>query len=311
MIRLLIMIAISSISSSCYAIDICDLLNLENCSGVTKQGRRTSLQSLPSPATSAMLNPATTSFDRGVGVELIHQNGNNLVWNLASGTGKLGGALISSSLENSFFGNRVKELDNDYLERNLKKKQYETKKHSLALGGKLFRKKHVSLDVGLMLKRHTKIGRINPGVGASGQLGPFRLGAAHYQDDFFLRGNSFDGTENYSERFMVSTYSIGTKISNFAFDIGAIKTKYKRDEKDSDIFIYSGSYIYKNLMINLAHRSEKSPAPKFIDDRLEYEDETSNIFAGVQASLGKHLILGVNYNYFLLQEISFLATISL
>ncbi len=311
MIRLLTLIAISLLSSSSYAIDICDVLNLKNCSGVTKQGRRTSLQSLPSPATSAMLNPATTSFDRGIGVELIHQSGNNLVWNLASGTGKLGGALISSSLENSFFGNRVSEIDNDYLERNLNKKQYVTKKHSLALGGKLFRKKHVSLDVGLMLKRHTKIGRINPGVGASGQLGPFRLGAAHYQDDFYLRGNSLDGTESYSERFMVSTYSIGTKIYNFSFDVGAIKTRYKRDEKDTEIFIYSGSYIYKNIMFNLAHRSEKSPAPKFIDDRLEYREETSNIFAGIQASLGKHLILGVNYNYFLLQEVSFLATISL
>lgn len=311
MIHFLAVIALLLISSSSYAVDICDLLNLKNCSGVTKQGRRTSLQSLPSPATSAMLNPATTSFDRGVGVELIHQNGNNLVWNLASGTGKLGGALISSSLENSFFGNRVPELDYDYLQRNLSKKQYKTKKHSLALGGKLFRRKHVSLDVGLLLKRHTKIGRINPGVGASGQLGPFRLGAAYYQDDFFLKGNNLDGTENYSERFMVSTYSIGTRIYNFAFDVGAIKTNYAHDEKDTEIFIYSGSYIYKNFMFNLAHRSETSPAPKFIDDRLEYKDNTSSIFAGVQASLGKHLILGVNYNYFLLQEISFLATLSL
>jgi hypothetical protein len=253
-----------------------------------------------------MLNPATVSFDRGLGIEAMYQSGNPLSLSLASGTGKLGGALISSNLENSFFSNRTYELSDDYLERNLKKKQFKTQKLNLALAGKLFRKKNFSLDLGVILKRHGEIKKINPGVGASGRLGPFSFGAALYRDDFYL--DLPDGS-SYSENFTVTTYSLGTKIKQFSFDAGVIKTKYDLEEMDTEIVIYSGSYIFKNFMFNLAHRTENSPAPKFIGDKLEDKKIKSDFFTGVQTSLGKHLIVGVNYNYYLLSEISFLTTL--
>ncbi len=283
--------------------EICDLLDLKNCAGVTKQGRRSSLLSLPSPTTSTILNPATVSFDRGLGVEVIHQSGNPLVFSLASGTGKIGGALISSSLENTFFGNRVYEATEDYFRRNEEKKQYRTNKMNLALGAKLIRKKNVALDVGLILKRHSEIKKINPGVGLSGRLGPLTLGASLYQDDFYIKDI------DYSEKFSVATYSVGTKYRNFSVDAGVIKTRYERDEMDTTIHLYAGSYVYRNIMFNLAYRNEISPTVKYIDGKLEEKKSTGDYFAGVQTSLGRHLIVGINYNYFLLGETSLSGTI--
>jgi hypothetical protein len=301
--------------------DLCDFLDLESCSGVTKQGRRTSSLSLPSPATSALLNPSTVSFDRGLGLEMIHQNGNPLLFNLSSGTGKFGGALISSSLENSFFGNRTFELDDAFLERNIEKKQFKPKKLVLALGGKLIRRKQLALDLGIILKRHTEIKRINPGIGLSGRIGPLTIGGAIYQDDFYYRlDNHIDPTtglpystiynsESYSERFTVATYSLGTKIENLSLDAGVIKTKYKLQEMDTEVHLYSSSYIYQNLMFNLAYRNEITPHLKFIDGVLKPRSSKSAFFTGIQASLGRYLIVGTHYNYFLLDEFSFSATL--
>lgn len=282
--------------------DICDLLDMRNCPGVTRQGRRTSLLSLPSPTASTILNPATVSFDRGLGIEVIQQAGNPAVFSLASGTGKLGGALISSSLENTFFGNRVFELDDSFLKRNEEKKQYKTKKMNLALGAKLLRKKSIALDFGVILKRHSEIKRINPGIGLSGKLGPLNIGAALYQDDFFLKDI------DYSEKFTVSTYSVGTKFQGLSLDAGVIKTNYERDEMDTEVHLYSGSYIFKNFMFNLAYRNEISPATKFIDGRLDYRKSSSAIFTGIQMSLNRYAIIGINYNYFLLEEYSLIGS---
>src|SRR5687767_5582137 len=77
---------------------VCDIIDSDSCHGVTKQVRRASSLSLPSPASSANINPATVSFDRGFGIEALFQSNNPVSFNVASGTGKMGGALISHSL---------------------------------------------------------------------------------------------------------------------------------------------------------------------------------------------------------------------
>ncbi|MBA2405697.1 MAG: hypothetical protein H0V66_13050 [Bdellovibrionales bacterium] len=295
--------------------DLCDILELDSCYTVTKQLRRLSSASLPSPAASANLNPANVSFDRGLGVELIYQPNNPLSFNLASGSGKLGGALISQSLENSFFGNRVIELDQELLERSEDKKQYKSEKLNLALGGKLFRKKHFALDAGVLLKRHSEIKRINPGVGISGRLGPVHLGASVYQDDLFLdlagqndpTGVPYSvlfGQETYTEKFTVQTYSIGTRIKNLSLDAGIIQTEYEFYDEKSTIHLYSSSLSLGQYLINFAIRNEITPAMKFIDGELVTQNSQNEIFTGLQRSIGRHVIVGLNYNFFLLREVS-------
>jgi hypothetical protein len=283
--------------------DICDILDLQNCSGVSKQGRRSSALSLPSPSTSVLLNPANTSFNRGLGIEAIHQTGNPVIFNIATGTGKIGAALISTSMENTFFGNRVPESDEDFFRRKKDKKQYRTKKISLAFAGKLVRKRNLSLDAGIILKRHSEIKRVNPGAGLSGRLGPLTFGTSVYQDDFHL------DLTGYQEKFTVVTYSVGTKIKNLSLDYGVISTKYEQDSIDTKVTLTSASYIAGDFMFNLALRNENSPAPKFVNGELRYQENKSDVYGGVQASLGRFLIVGVNYNYFLLEEVSTMAAL--
>lgn len=315
MILLLSVLALFTHNAWSQTRDLCDLLDLTNCSGVSRQGRRSSLQSLPSPGTSAILNPATVSFDRGLGLEAIYQEGNPVNFGLASGNGKIGGAFISTSLENTFFGNRVFELEDEFIKRNEDKKQYRHNKLNLALAGKLLRKKYLALDAGVILKRHNEIKKINPGVGISGKMGYFTFGASYYQDDFHLKLAGADavsfGDQEYSEKFLVSTYSLGVRVSNLTLDTGVIKTRYDRDEKNTEILLYSASYIYKNLMFNIAHRVESSPMAKFQNEKITYKNTVSENYAGVQVSMGKYLIMGLNYNYYLLREPSLMATLYL
>ena len=296
-------------------VDVCDLLNLPRCSGVTKQSRRSSLQSLPSPTTSANLNPATVSFDKGLGVEVFHQSNNPPLFSLASGNGRIGAILISSNIENTFFGNRLVEIDGKYFERFEDKEQYQSKKLSFALGANLIRRGKAGVDVGVILKRHGEIKDINPGIGLSGKLGFITLGASYYRDDFILhRSDALNypngiyaplvQDETYEEKFSVKTLTGGLRYQMFSLDAAFITSKYKYFEDDTKINLISGSMVWRNLMFNLATRKETSNAPKIKDGELVYEDTASAVYGGVQASFGKHLILGLNYNYFLLDELS-------
>lgn len=295
---------------------LCDIIDLNTCSGVTKQIRRSSSASLPSPASAANLNPANVSYDKGFGIEAIYQDHNSLNLNLATGTGRLGGALISQSLENSFFGNRVLELDDVILKRYKERKQYQSQKLSLALGGKLFRKKHAALDVGFLFKRHNSVKRINPGAGLSGRLGPLHFGASVYQDDFYidLQGHNdpatgvpysvFLGSDVISEKFIVQSYTAGTKIKNLALDFGYISSKYEFTDEVYLVRLYSAAFYYDRFLFNFAIRNEVNSANKIIDGELSDEKSQDEYFGGVQYSFGRHFIFGVNYNFFLLREIS-------
>lgn len=302
--------------------DICDVIKIPNCPSVSRQLRRSSMQSVPSPSIAASLNPANTTFDRGLGLELIFQPGNSMAWGFASGTGRIGGALISSSLENSFFGNRIVEPEQKYLERNIDKKQYQHNKNTLALGGRVLGRNKYNLDAGILLKRHQEIKRINPGIGLSGRLAFLTFGYAVYQDDFLIKRNDITGSvlygydaivvglnkPEYSERFMVQTVSLGTRIKDFSIDYGIISSNYKYIPAQETRLI-AMSYAYSKFLFNFAQRRDDSMLPKFKDDRLDYDQRVdTNYYGGIQYSVGRHFIVGMAYNYFFLRDVSFNTT---
>lgn len=302
--------------------DICDILNLPNCRGVTRQLRRNTFQTAPTTSTASNLNPANVSFDKGLGVEAMAQANNPVLFSLTSGTGKMGGALISGAMDNSFFGNRTPELDEDFRDRHVNDKQYKNKKYTFALGAKLLSQKNVGLDLGVLLKRHSEVKKINPGVGVSGRFWLIHFGASMYRDDMFInfedtineesgmRYSDLEGKKSIDENFLVTTFTIGTRIKNFAFDMGTIKSKLDYyDQVETNIVIYSGSFYYKDFLFNLAMRKESSGAPIYEDGRVQEQKEKSETYYGIQYSLNRHIIFGVNYNYFLLNEMS--ATVSL
>lgn len=295
--------------------DICDIIKIPNCPGVTKQMRRTTFPTAPTPSTAAILNPSNVSFDRGAGLEAIAQAKNPLFFSIASGTGKMGGALISGSLDNSFFGNRVPELNEAIEERVSNDQQFKPKKFSFALGAKLIGNRKAGLDFGVIVKRHSEIKDINPGAGISGRYGMFHLGASIYQDDSWIDLTRFPnsqavyGKDSLTDKFVVKTFTGGFRFQNLAVDVGSITSNPDFFTEETKIMLYSAAYHFKDVLLNVAYRKEHSSAPVYKNGELEFEKDKSAIFASGQYSFGQHFIMGLNYNYFLLDELSLTATL--
>ncbi len=317
MIFLWIFLLSLSVSWAARTVEVCDFIDLPSCSGVSKQGRRTSNFSLPSPATAANLNPANTSVDRGFGGELLLQANNPVSFNLLGGSGRFGGALISPTLENSFFGIRVPELSEKFLDRNKEKKRFDTKKINLAIAGKIVRQKNYGLDFGLLFKRHSEVKKVRTGFGLSGRAWVFNAGASFYKDDFWLDlknttnaatgvpYSALFGEDSYEESFQVKTFSGGIKIRNLSLDYGKIITdKYKFNDERNEISIYTASLAWRNFIFNYGMRTEDSPTPKFKDDVLKDARIKKASYGGIQYSWWRPLVVGVHYNYFLLNEVS-------
>lgn len=292
-----------SSTTSWSADNLCEALNLVNCEPIHKMTRRSSSKSAPSSGTASQFNPANVSHDRGVGLETFWNPKNNPTFNFVTGTGKAGAALVSSKIENGFFGNRVIEAENEYLERREAVKEYSSDKYTLALGGALFKRRNFGLDLGVLLKYNPDIKRVNPGAGLAMRVGSVSLGASVYQDDVFLDSTATGG-ESYQEKFTVQTYFAGVQLKNFFIDAGVIKTYYKFYDDDSSISLYSASYIYKKFLFNLALRNENSPRLKYEDGVLVQKEEENSTYGGIQYSLNKYLIIGVHYNYYLLDELA-------
>ncbi len=280
-----------------------------------RSGGRAGSQSIPSQAAVASLNPSELSNVKGFGLETIYQSGNPLLFNIASGTGKVG-ALISPNLEGSFFGNRQVEIDTYYLERYVSKEQYRTKKLSGGIGAKIFANKNFGLSFGLAAKRNPDIRVINFGGGISARLWLISLGAFVYHDDVRFNLGSFlspytnqpyseyYGASTYIEKFLVKTFTFGTKISKLSLDVGMVKTKYSFYPNETKIYIYSFSYPIKKLLVNFAKRIEYSDNLSVINDELVIQRKKENYYLGLQYGLTKNIVLGFNYNYFLLKELS-------
>lgn len=275
-----------------------------------------SSKSAPSASIASSLNPGNISKIKGLGLEFSYQPSNPVGYALVTGNGKLGGALIASSGDNTFFGNRTIEIDDVYLQRRLDDKRYKNKKLHGAIGLSLIDKSNFGLDLGLSAKRHSEIGRINPGMGISGKIYFLNFGYYVYKDDAKIALNDYTnpysgtpysliyGSETYEEKYTVTTLTLGTKIKNFAFDLAAIKTDYKFYTSPTSIRIYSGSYLFKSTLFNLAYRQEESDNLKEKDGILSVERKKSDIYGGVQYIASKNLMIGLAYNAFLLNEFS-------
>lgn len=299
------------------ASDVCIFLNLENCEGSSGQGaRRSSAQSLPSVSSAAQFNPANVTHDRGLGGEIIYQHDQKPILNFVTGTGKSGAAIVSSQLENIFFSNRIPELDVDYFQRREKNDQYESSKFTLATSISLKSTKKFSLDMGLIGKYNPDTNHLNPGGGLSVRLGFLTLSGAIYRDDVFLDlrnkrnftyGIDYDdlmGIPTYTESFNVQTYSVGMNLKFLFLDAGFIKTHYEFYDEDQEISIYSASYLVKKFLLNVAYRQEKSPMLQYVDNQLIDKTAVYNTYGGLQYSLSKSIVLGLHYNYNLLEEMS-------
>ena len=284
---------------------------------------KTSSKSHPNTSTSANFNPSSISSIKGIGLETLYQHSNPLGFNLITGNGKIGGAVISTNMENSFFGNRSIEIDEVYLQRRVDKKRYKNKKINLAVGFNITSKKNYSFDLGLSFKRNPDIKKINPGIGATLRLWNISIGSYFYKDDTKIELNQYinpytntpysieKNSTSYSETFTVRTFSIGTKFKNLSLDYGLITTQYDFYPSITDIQIYSAAYNYQDFLFNFAYRKEESGNAKDVDGNLKLEPIKKDFCGGIQYLINKHFLVGVGYNNFLLNEFSTTLTIFL
>ncbi|MGZ3788779.1 MAG: hypothetical protein ACXVLQ_09665 [Bacteriovorax sp.] len=310
--KCLIFIFIFNFSAKAFADD--DLCKFFKYCGQGSNSRN-SAQSLPSSSSAANLNPSNVGRVTGFGIESIYQPHNSLVFNFVSGNGKIG-ALISPTLENSFFGNRSIEIDDLYLARREGKKQYKNKKLNLSLGASIIEREKIGLDFGLSLKRNPDIKKINPGAGVSARLYFITLGAYIYKDDVkielgqfinpysgLLYSTQYNGP-TYEENFLVKTYTAGMKLGNLSLDAGEIRTHYKFYNEDTRIHLYSASYAYKKYLFNYAVREELSPNLFYDQGALKVQRKKRESYYGVQYLANRHLMVGLSSNYFLLHELA-------
>lgn len=314
----IILILFSSIYQASAQDDHCSYFKY--CGNATQSSTS---KSQPSSSTSANFNPSNISNIKGLGVETLYQPNNPVGFNLITGNGKVGGALITPSAENSFFGNRSIEIDDVYAFRRIEKKRYRTKKINVALGAKIVKGRDYALDLGISVKRNPDVKKFNPGVGFSARLWFLNFGAFLYKDDTKLNlENYIDpqtgldyqtkyGASTYTESFTAMTLSVGTQIGSLSLDAGMIKSQYKFYQNPTEIVIYSSAYQHKNFLFNLAYRKESSDNLKEKDGLLFIERDKSDYYGGVQYLWNKHVTTGIAYNNFLVHDISFTLTLFL
>lgn len=299
--------------------DVCTYF--KNCGNASQSSTS---KSQPSSSIAANFNPSNISNIKGLGVETLYQPNNPVGFNVVTGNGKVGGALITPSAENSFFGNRAIEIDEVYAERRRLKKRYRTNKINVAVGAKLFKGKNHALDLGFSIKRNSDVKRFNPGVGLSAKLWFLTFGAYVYKDDtkielgdymdpytFMYYQTKFGGNPTYTETFTARTFSVGTQIGSLSLDAGFINTKYKFYLNETSIAVYSSAYNYKKFLFNLAYRKESSDNLKETDGVLTFERDKKFIYGGVQYLWNKNVSTGIAYNNFLVNDISLTLTLFL
>lgn len=292
------------------------------CGGANGGSSRSSAQSLPSTGSAGGLNPSNIAKVKGFGFESIFQAGNAPLFNLVTGTGRVG-ALVSPTQENTFWGNRPIEIDDVYFLRRTAKKQYKNKKWSLSVGASLIDKKQVSFDIGFSVKRNPDLKKINPGFGASARLSIFTLGFYYSKDDVKVDLSNYIspytglpyqttyGSQYYTEKFSMMTYTLGVELGNISADAGFIKTKYKFYPEETMIQLWSLSYSYKKFLFNLAQRKEYSSNLYYSNGYLVPQRKKDEFYYGIQYLYNKHFLMGLAYNHFLLHEASASLTIFL
>lgn len=299
--------------------EICNYF--KNCGNASQSSTS---KSQPSSSIAANFNPSNISNIKGLGVETLFHPNNPVGFNLVTGNGKIGGALITPSAENSFFGNRAIEIDEVYAERRRVKKRYRTKKINVALGAKIIKGKNYALDLGLSIKRNSEVKKFNPGVGLSARLWFLTFGAYLYKDDTKIElkdyidpytlmyyQTKYGGSPTYTETFTAKTFSVGTQVGNLSLDVGFIKTKYNFYQNETSIVVYSSAYNYKKFLFNLAYRKESSDNLAEANGILTFQRDKKYAYGGVQYLWNKNVSTGIAYNNFLVNDISLTLTLFL
>ena len=273
------------------------------CDGMRKSS--SSSPAFPSTSSSVSLNPAAVPTNKSLGLEMIYFSPSP-DFALVTGTGRVGAALSPTSAEETFFGNPGFEFSDDYLQRHIEKKKFDSKKVALATAVNIWDNKSkglkkLSLNLGL-LGRYNKITKsVKPGAGLSAVAGPLTLGYAQAQDEFGIDDPTFTPFEYQTE-----TFSAGLSLTSLAIDYSSLTLTAEDGFEPIKIQLVTASLLLKKWIITVAQRTENSDRPEYDEatQSLIFKEKKTDTFLGLQYALHKKILIGAFYNYYLLDDLS-------
>lgn len=308
--RLVAILLIFSFHKSYAAWDI-ECYMSDSCSN---KSRRSS--SNPSTGAQVKINPSAVPTDEGFGIEGLFFK-DQIDFALIRGTGRMGAAISPSNSEETFFGPPGFENWQDLHERKYQSEKYPNQKYTLAaafnaVDNKKTGLKAFNLKLGAMAKYNKLTKGFRSGGGINGILGPFTFGASAYNDQTQL--NDYYAGEDLKTRinYQVQTYNVGLFLSSVILDYSHLKLILPEDEDNpSEITLMTVSFLIDKIILIGAKRTEDSERPAYNYDtkQLEYKKIKEDYFGGLQFRANKTLMLGTFYNYYLLREFSFSATL--
>lgn len=284
---------------------ICELIKSIPCPSSFKGSRSSSGSSMPSNSSSMNLNPSTVSIKEGAGVEIIHYRGYHDV-NFVTGNGAVGSGLSTTNNDGTFFGNLPKETEEQYKTRKLQNVKHRNQKTTLAtaikilpLGKKKSRRFWTpEFNLGVIGKYNGATKNGYGGGGFSAKLGFLTGAASRNKDDYKISDNA-EIVEYYQDAL-----SYGITIGGYSLEFTEL---YNRNAEEERIKLITTTALFKNFMLTYGNRKEYSQRSRFNYDTenfdISWKKEYS--FIGVQYSIAKRILLGVFYNYYLNEELSF------
>lgn len=263
----------------------------------------------PTKSDSVRLNPAEVPFDTVTGIETLYYGG-TFDFAFVKGLGRVGAAISPSNNQETFFGAPAIEASVDYLNRMDARQKYDAQKYSLAGGVSLISSngsglKHIDVSLGAIAKYNKATGHVKPGAGLLAVAGPIWIGASKYQDEDTIAGT--DPLLVYNTD--VTVLSGGVALESLAVDYSVLKVD--SDAIPATASVLTASIFFRRAILTAARREVVSDKPRYDFDLPGLVIDRSKVeyFGGVQYRVAPFLVVGAFYNYYLLHEISFGATV--
>lgn len=283
-------------------------------------GGRRSGGGSPSSGGRVRINPSAVPTEAGFGIEGIFFK-DSVDVALVRGLGRVGAAISPSNSEDTFFGPPAIEVPEDFLERNVELKKYPSQKYTLATAVSLFDNKGSglranSLKLGLMGKYNKYTKNISPGGGLSATLGFLTFGGSYYKDETQYQPDLEESLRPPAYLYNVRTYNVGIFLNSLILDYSYLEMHEQNPQEGQPeimarVNLYTASLMWKGFILTGSKRVEKSYRARYVKatQSLEYREIQESYFGGIQYAANKHILVGVLYNYYMLDEVSLMATI--
>jgi hypothetical protein len=272
------------------------------------RGLLTERQAGPAKSDSIKVNPAAVPVEKVTGVETLFYKGAFDV-GLVKGLGRVGAALSPSNSDETFFGAPAAEAPGALTERMESRSKYDSGKYTGAVAISLLSRngsglRNLHLQMGLLGRYESFSKHVKPGVGVLGIAGPLYAGASYLQDEIRIAS-----APDVWLTTALGTYSFGLSLNSILLDYSVLDVSgdFHARASVATVAVFVGRFILTG-----ARRETRSGEKFFYDfDSRSLSSATSQVdlFAGVQFKTTSFLILGAFYNYYLLREVSFGATL--